>query len=100
MIQLDDRFNQPDPTYRGLDDPTPADWDNARKRALDIQVGGCHYKNMGIQPIEYIVANKMGYIEGNVVKYITRHAQKGGLEDIDKVIHYCQLLKEMHSETS
>jgi hypothetical protein len=59
--------------------------------ALDTQVGGDHYK-LAIQPIEYIHANKLGFIEGNIIKYATRHRSKGGAEDIRKVIHYAQLL--------
>jgi hypothetical protein len=60
--------------------------------ALDKQEGGNHYKNMKIQPIEFITANNLGFIEGNVVKYICRHGAKNGAEDIKKVIHYCELL--------
>ena len=63
--------------------------------ALDVQVGGTHYKDCTIQPIEYIHANKLGFAEGNVVKYITRHRQKHGADDVRKVIHYCQLLLEL-----
>lgn len=63
--------------------------------ALDVQVGGTHYKDCAIQPIEYIHANKLGFAEGNVVKYITRHRQKHGADDVRKVIHYCQLLLEL-----
>ena len=63
--------------------------------ALDVQVGGSHYKDLAIQPIEYIHANKLGFSEGNVVKYITRHRQKHGADDVRKVIHYCQLLLEL-----
>ena len=63
--------------------------------ALDVQVGGSHYKDCAIQPIEYIHANKLGFAEGNVVKYITRHRQKHGADDVKKVIHYCQLLLEL-----
>lgn len=61
---------------------------------LEEQVGGDHYKNLKIQPIEYITANNLGWCEGNIVKYITRWEQKGGTADIDKVIHYAQLLKQ------
>ena len=60
--------------------------------ALAKQEGGNHYKNMKIQPIEFITANNLGFIEGNVVKYICRHEAKNGAEDIKKVIHYCELL--------
>jgi len=62
--------------------------------ALGVQVGGSHYKDMPIQPIEYILANNLGFCEGNIVKYITRYKAKGGSEDIKKVIHYSQLLLE------
>ena len=59
---------------------------------LDGQVGGSHYKDMKIQPIEFITANNLGFCEGNVIKYICRHSSKNGAEDIKKVIHYCELL--------
>lgn len=63
--------------------------------ALDVQVSGNHYKTCKIQPIEYITANNLGYIEGNIVKYATRHKDKNGKADIEKIIHYCQLLLEL-----
>ena len=56
------------------------------------QIGGDHYKRMAIQPSHYIVRNKLGWYEGNIVKYITRHSIKGGRQDIEKVIHYAELL--------
>lgn len=59
------------------------------------QVGGIHYVKLPIQPIKYIVENKLGWCEGNIVKYITRHSIKGGEEDIKKVIHYAELLIEL-----
>ena len=61
---------------------------------LNKQEGGSHYMQE-IQPIEYTYKNKLGFIEGNVVKYITRHREKNGAEDIRKVIHYCELLLEL-----
>lgn len=66
--------------------------------AFDKQVGGSHYKDCKIQPVEYIHANGLGFLEGNVVKYITRWKQKGGLQDLDKIIHYVQMLKELESK--
>lgn len=63
--------------------------------ALQTQEGGGHYKNLAIQPVEYIFHNKLEYLEGNVVKYVTRHKDKNGAEDIRKAIHYCQLILEM-----
>lgn len=62
--------------------------------AADRQVGGDHYKAMAIQPIEFILANNLGFCEGNIIKYICRHTAKGGSVDVDKVIHYAELLKE------
>lgn len=63
--------------------------------ALNKQVSGNHYKDCGIQPIEYIHANGLNYFEGNAVKYITRHRKKNGKADIEKAIHYLELLLEM-----
>lgn len=63
-------------------------------KALETQVDGDHYKSLGIQPIEYIRANNLGYEEANVVKYITRHASKGGRKDLEKAKHYIDLLIE------
>ena len=61
---------------------------------LDQQIGGQHYKDMKIQPIEYIMANELGWCEGNAVKYVTRYKQKGQAQDIEKAIHYLQILLE------
>jgi hypothetical protein len=63
--------------------------------ALNKQVGGGHYKSKGIQPIEYIHANKLNYSEGAIVKYITRWRDKGGIEDLEKIKHYVDLLIDM-----
>lgn len=61
---------------------------------LDNQVGGDHYKNKVIQPIEFIMANGLNFCEGSIVKYITRWREKGGVQDLQKVIHYAQFLIE------
>ena len=58
------------------------------------QVGGDHYKNKTIQPIDYIIANELGFCEGNVVKYITRYKDKNGLEDLKKAKQYIEFLIE------
>lgn len=63
--------------------------------ALHHQAGGYHYKILQIQPVEYIHANKIGYFEGNVIKYVTRHRDKNGKQDLEKAIHYLQLLIEL-----
>ena len=63
-------------------------------KALDRQEGGSHYKDKPIQPVEYIIANKLGFCEGNIVKYVSRHKEKGGIEDLKKARHYIDLLIE------
>jgi len=59
---------------------------------LEKQVGGNHYKDMKIQPVEFILANGLGFCEGNVIKYISRYKNKNGIEDLEKVKHYVELL--------
>jgi len=66
-----------------------------KKTPLETQVGGDHYKTLKIQPVEYIQANNLSYLEGNVIKYVTRHHFKNGVIDIDKAIHYLELIKEL-----
>lgn len=58
------------------------------------QIGGNHYTNGAIQPIEYILANDLDFCEGNVVKYVTRWRHKNGLEDLMKARHYLDFLIE------
>ena len=55
---------------------------------MDMRSIGSHYK-VAIEPIEYIEENGLSFSEGNVVKYITRHKRKGGVEDVLKAIDYC-----------
>lgn len=64
-------------------------------KPLEVQVGGDHYKNMAIQPVEYIMKNNLNYCQANVVKYISRYRDKGGIEDLNKVKHYVDLLISM-----
>lgn len=64
----------------------------------ELQVGGDHYKNMAIQPSEFNFRNGLNWLEGNAVKYICRHRQKHGRADIEKAIHYLQLLLEWEYE--
>lgn len=63
--------------------------------ALDVQVGGGHYKDLPIQPVEYCQKNGLTYCESNIVKYVSRHKSKNGAEDIKKVIHYAQLILQL-----
>ena len=61
---------------------------------LDVQIGGKHYKEAAIQPVEFIVANNIPYREANVIKYVFRHAQKNGKQDLLKARHYIDMLIE------
>ena len=58
------------------------------------QIAGTHYMKMVIQPAEFINKNKLPFAEGNAIKYICRHSAKGGVEDINKAIHYLEMIKE------
>jgi hypothetical protein len=62
--------------------------------ATKTQVGGDHYKEMKIQPIDFIVENEIPFREANAIKYIVRHAKKNGAQDIRKAIHYLQMILE------
>lgn len=62
--------------------------------ALKEQVGGNHYKSFKIQPIEFITINNLGYIVGNIIKYVCRYKLKNGVEDLRKARHYIDLLIE------
>lgn len=64
--------------------------------ALDYQHGGKHYKDLTIQPIEFIMANQLGFAEGCVVKYVTRWRYKGGMEDLRKARHFLEFILESH----
>ena len=59
----------------------------------DKQVGGSHYQ-LEIQPIDFIVKNNIPFREANVIKYITRHREKNGRQDIEKAIHYLEMILE------
>ncbi len=74
--------------------PTP-EWANGKREytsALGVQVAGGHYKGLTIQPVQYIHANGIGYFEGNVIKYVSRWRNKGGIADLQKAKHYIDLL--------
>lgn len=64
-------------------------------KATDKQEGGSHYADRAIQPVQYIHANEMDFMTGNIIKYATRWRYKGqALSDLRKVIHYAELLIE------
>ena len=66
--------------------------------ASDRQVGGDHYKDMAIEPSEFIYRNKLNWLVGNAIKYLCRYDKKHGENDLDKAIHYIELLKEWEYE--
>lgn len=68
--------------------------------ALDEQIDGNHYKDMAIQPAEFIHANKLGYMEGAAIKYLCRWRKKNGLVDLEKARHYIELLIEMETKAA
>lgn len=65
---------------------------------MSKQVGGTHYKDLPIEPIDFIMNNNLGWCEGNAVKYISRWQVKGGLDDIRKAIHYLDILLEREEQ--
>ena len=62
--------------------------------AYKKQIGGSHYRDMVVQPSEFINKNSLPFAEGSAIKYICRHAAKGKEQDIDKAIHYLEMIKE------
>ena len=63
--------------------------------ALATQVGGNHYKRMPMQPVEFSLANELNTAQANIIKYVCRHAEKGGAGDLKKAAHYCDLWLEV-----
>ena len=62
----------------------------------DRQIGGNHYQHYLIQPYEFISKNELTFFQGNVIKYVIRYPYKGGIEDLEKIKHYCDLeIKKM-----
>jgi|TARA_Y100000401_G_C8182711_1_gene154817 hypothetical protein len=65
-----------------------------KKDTYKKQIGGSHYRDMVIQPSEFINKNNIPFAEGNAIKYLCRHKQKGQKEDLLKAIHYCEMAIE------
>ncbi len=75
--------------------PAPEGCAASAGSALADQVGGRHYKSLAIQPAEYCQRNRLPYCESSVIRYVTRHREKNGREDIEKAIHCLKLLLEL-----
>ena len=69
-------------------------------KATDKQIAGSHYKELTIQPVEFCQKNELNYCESAIIKYVCRHRNKNGAEDIQKVIHYAELLLELEYDIS
>lgn len=63
-------------------------------KSTNYQVAGDHYKKLKIQPIEYILANDIPFAEGCIIKYATRWRDKGGIDDLRKIIQFCEFIIE------
>jgi len=62
--------------------------------AYDKQIGGSHYKKMKIQPSKFVIENELLFPEGNVIKYVCRHRYKNGKEDLEKAVHFIEMIIE------
>lgn len=69
-------------------------------KATETQVGGGHYAKFKIQPTEFIYKNDVPFIEGNIIKYVMRHRDKNGIEDLKKARHYIDLLIQFEYEST
>ena len=69
-------------------------------KASETQIGGGHYAKFKIQPTEFIYANNVPFIEGNIIKYVMRHKDKNGIEDLKKAKHYIELLIQYEYENA
>lgn len=67
-------------------------------KSLKDQIGGTHYSKLAIQPVEYIHANDIPFIEGSIIKYATRWRDKGGIQDLKKIIHFAELLIDLETK--
>lgn len=66
--------------------------------ALSRQVAGSHYKDMKIQPVEYIHANGIPFVEGCIIKYVSRWRAKGGVKDLEKALHFVEMLIQLEAQ--
>ena len=87
--------HEPHPLRRSDDWPELKKNADTLPRALDTQVGGGHYKDMKIQPVEFIHANQLGFLEGCIIKRICRWRAKDGIRDLEKIKHEVDLLIQL-----
>ena len=106
-VSLNDTFSK----AAGINQAKPSEWDAAASvvqamtqarriqpsdgypvNPLSVQIGGGHYKKMALQPVEFIQINGIPFMEGNVIKYVSRWREKGGVKDLEKAKHYIEML--------
>ena len=92
MLKLKRKMLTLKPVQAEVKRQEPAQASDANER----QVGGAHYKDKAIQPWDFIASNKLGYLEGNIIKYVSRWQDKGGIEDLRKARHYLDKLIEVN----
>lgn len=65
------------------------------EESLKVQIGGDHYKRFSYQPVEFITKLGLGFVQGNIIKYVTRYPEKEGTLSIAKAIHYAEIAKDL-----
>ena len=80
--------------------PKPPRSARPHRSASDVQVGGDHYRDMKIQPAEFIHANGIGWLEGTAIEYLSRWRKKGGIRDLEKARHAIEILIELETKGS
>lgn len=68
--------------------------------ALNTQIGGCHYKDMAIQPMEFSMANGLDACQHTIIKYVSRFRDKGGVQDLEKAKHVIDMLIEFEGKAN
>jgi len=100
MRKIGKNLKRGDSAGKARDIVTRRKTDGAGDNPNSRQVGGDHYKGKTVQPWDFIAANELGFFEGNVVKYVTRWKDKGGVQDLHKARHYLDKLIEVVGDAS
>lgn len=87
-------------SYTWVNPPEIENQSNPKSEAFKTQVGGTHYKKYKIQPTEFIIANRLEFVQGNIIKYVVRYRDKNGLEDLLKAKHYLEMLIESEKKNT
>lgn len=91
-------IDKPDSAYNAVHDiAVEMNGPDTTISANNKQVDGSHYKDKAIQPWDFIVANNMGFLEGAIIKYVSRYQEKNGVRDLEKAKHFLEKLIEVRS---